>query len=446
MVSRISLGEILGQVAWHLWVGRAKHPGPFDGGTLGIEVFNVAGWLTHGDYALDTAADFLVICEHWLIPARVRSEWASLRSAGFHSVWAPASQEGSHVGLAGVGVVSLKGAPLALPSFATATFRRFFELGKLVRCVLPIGQGKVMHLVAVYGFQGADDDAEKLGLTDQLFEAVLCELAVVSRGQPCLLVGDFNVEPTKIPCLLKGISAGLLIDLEAAWAMAAGSEPSATCKRDWASPGGTRRDFVVGYPLAAAALSGCWVDGTRCVQPHLSVCASFENGRWNAVAQQPVRFTPLWPASWVAVVDKSRSSRSAEDREIWRVYDELLQYDGAQDALDIGAALDADDVHSAWLVWSRATESALVSAFVNSGGPVLGRGLVRGRGSAQFKRVVLGGPRVRRFRASIADRTSATEVHMLKDSSMVPFLALKRRLGAVHSLLVGIDRGGGHSL
>ena len=81
-------------------------------------------------------------------------------------------------------------------------------------------------------------------------------------------------------------------------------------------------------------------------------------------------------------------------------------------------------------------------AFVNSGGPVPSRGLVRGRGSAQFRRVVLGGPRVRRFRASISDPTSATEVHMFKDSSMVPLLALKRRLDAVHSLLVGIGREG----
>ena len=39
-----------------------------------------------------------------------------------------------------------------------------------------------MHLVAVYGYQGSDDDAEKLGLTDQLFEAVLSELAVVSHS------------------------------------------------------------------------------------------------------------------------------------------------------------------------------------------------------------------------------------------------------------------------
>ena len=58
LVSRISLEKLLGQVACHLWVGRAKHPGTFGGGTLGIEVFSVGGWLTHGDDAFDTAADF----------------------------------------------------------------------------------------------------------------------------------------------------------------------------------------------------------------------------------------------------------------------------------------------------------------------------------------------------------------------------------------------------
>ena len=36
----------------------------------------------------------------------------------------------------------------------------------------------------------------------------------MARCQPCLFVGDFNVEPTKIPCLAKGISAGLWVDLQ----------------------------------------------------------------------------------------------------------------------------------------------------------------------------------------------------------------------------------------
>ena len=56
-----------------------------------------------------------------------------------------------------------------------------------------------------------------------MFDAALAELAVVARGSPCLLVGDFNVEPTKILCLSKGISAGLLVDVDAAWSDARGS-------------------------------------------------------------------------------------------------------------------------------------------------------------------------------------------------------------------------------
>ena len=76
-----------------------------------------------------------------------------------------------------------------------------------------------------------DRDAEKLALTDQLLDAALGELGVAAREQPCLTVGDFNVEPTKIPCLAKGISAGLWVDLEAAWACASGRLPGVTCKR-----------------------------------------------------------------------------------------------------------------------------------------------------------------------------------------------------------------------
>ena len=106
-----------------------------------------------------------------------------------------------------------------------------------------------MHLVVVYGYQGAEDDAEKLCLTDQLFEAALCELAVVSRGQPCVLAGDFNIVPSKIPCLLKGVMHGHWFDLREAWAVASGVDAGITCKRDWASSGGTKRDFYLGLPI-----------------------------------------------------------------------------------------------------------------------------------------------------------------------------------------------------
>ena len=161
---------------------------------------------------MDTSVDFLAVVQHRLIPARVRSEWSRLKKKDLASIWSPASQASSHVGNAGVGVISLRGASLSLLTFATAQFNRFFDYGRAVRCMVPLGLGRFMHLVVLYGYQGAATDPEQLALTDQLFDAALCELSVVAWGQPCLLVGDFNVEPTKIPCLAKGISAGLWVD------------------------------------------------------------------------------------------------------------------------------------------------------------------------------------------------------------------------------------------
>ena len=53
------------------------------------------------------------------------------------SIWAPASQVSSHVGNAGVGVISLRCVSLSLPTFATAQFKRFFDCGRVVRCMVP---------------------------------------------------------------------------------------------------------------------------------------------------------------------------------------------------------------------------------------------------------------------------------------------------------------------
>ena len=99
------------------------------------------GGNTHGDLALEVEVDFLAVVEQKLIPARVRSEWARLKTKGLASIWAPASQDSSHVGNAAV------------------------------RCLLPLGAGRFMHLAALYGYQGADTDAEQLALTEKLFDA-----------------------------------------------------------------------------------------------------------------------------------------------------------------------------------------------------------------------------------------------------------------------------------
>ena len=225
-------------------------------------------------------------------------------------------------------------------------------------------------------------------LTNQLFEAALGELAVVARGQPCLIVGDFNVEPTKIPCLAKGISAVLCVDFEeASWAIAAGRAPAVTCKRTWDSDW----DFQIGCPLCAAAVLSCEVVGDRWIQPHLAVRTWFAD-RWTAACvTQPRRFTPLWPASWVPSVDRSRNSKSAEVRRIWDVYDERLGWVDADDAFTVDSAVASGDVSGAWIAWSNAAERALVDAFCLAGGPVPERGFCLGRGA--LIRFVWAGPK-----------------------------------------------------
>ena len=52
--------------------------------------------------------------------------------------------------------------------------------------MLPLGFGRFMHLVVLYGYQGAETDAEQLALTDQLFDAAFGELSVVAQWSALL--------------------------------------------------------------------------------------------------------------------------------------------------------------------------------------------------------------------------------------------------------------------
>ena len=179
-------------------------------------------------------------------------------------------------------------------------------------------------------------------------------------GQPCLIVGDFNVEPTKIPCLAKGISVGLWVDSEAGWALACGSQPAATCKRTWGSTGGHRSywEFMVGFTLAAATVTYCTVELDMWIVPHLAVRTHFECCRWTCRVTQLVQRTPLWPASWLPVLDKSRGSKSVEVRRAWETDDDRLQFMAGVNAQQLDESLDVGDVSRARLVWSSAAEIA----------------------------------------------------------------------------------------
>ena len=94
-----------------------------------------------------------------------------------------------------------------------------------------------------------------------------------------------------------------------------------TCKRDWDSASGHRRDFMVGCPLALAVVLSCKVQADIWIAPHLAVRTLFDCCRWDCRVTQR---TLLWPASWLPAVDKGRGSKSVEVQSVWSVYDERL--------------------------------------------------------------------------------------------------------------------------
>ena len=112
---------------------------------------------------------------------------------------------------------------------------------------------------------------------------------------------------------------------------------------------------------------------------------------------------PFGPPLGCLLLIRAGRSKSVEVLRVWEVYDQRLQYMSLQDARCLSESLDADDVSSAWLVWSRAGETALADAYRFSGGPIPSRGLVLGRGSASFRVVRLGGHKVRKMRDNASD-------------------------------------------
>ena len=129
-------------------------------------------------------------------------------------------------------------------------------------------------------------------------------------------------------------------------------------------------------------------------------------------------------------VEKSRGSKSVEVERVWEVFDDRLQFMSRQDALLLDECLNVGDVSQAWLVWSRAAETALADAYQFSGGPVPHGGLVLGHGKALFKLVgIRSGRCVVMLPLCMMPRTSSCTVIPLL------LLCLIRRFRAVISVL-----------
>ena len=89
-------------------------------------------------------------------------------------------------------------------------FYEFFRLSGVVRAILPLTNGSIAHLFVVYGYQGASEDTHNLALTKKMLEAVMCEARVRGTGQPVIIEGDLNAEPSIIPTTAKALKGGHL--------------------------------------------------------------------------------------------------------------------------------------------------------------------------------------------------------------------------------------------
>ena len=423
-------------ILWMVHIGRTRHPGrgprSFTPGQLSIEFVNVGGWLTSGDLALDSCAQFLAVAEHRLIPSGARSVCHQFRRAGHHSVWAPACQDQVAGGHAGVGVVRLGGALLSLPSCVIPQLKVFFRLGRVLRTTLPTGKEGVVHLFVVYGYQEAEEDADQLQLTDKLLQAVLAEAQVVCIGQPMLIAGDLNADPAVISCLANGISAGRYVDLALAYSLGAGS----------------RRAFFVGCPNALAASHACYVTD-RWFTPHFSVLARFRIGAWMADVACTIACQPIWPACLLNTPDRSSSSSTRVVQDVWDVKSDELAVVPEEVVLALRDAATRSSVDDFWSTWSRSAELGLFRACSKAGGPteacssaILGRGLLRIRSRRLGGRAVGGRGSSRLYRVCQGDEVDVHCAQYFVSCSVVDALNLWQMFSEVLGVRVLLSLGG----
>ena len=118
-------------------------------------------------------------------------------------------------------------------------------MSRAIRAILPRADGGIAHLFVVYGFQRAEVDPHELALTTKLMEGVLGEARACGTGQPDMIIADLDAEPVIILATAKAIFCGHFIDLEKAYTLRRGEQPSPTCIFDVDGGVGTGREFFI---------------------------------------------------------------------------------------------------------------------------------------------------------------------------------------------------------
>ena len=213
-------------------------------------------------------------------------------------------------------------------------------------------------MFVMYGYQGPEEDAEKLQLTDKLLQAVLAEAQVVCTGQLVLIAGDLNGDPAVILCLAKGFSAGRFVDLALAYSLGEEKRPDALCKFRLEDCAGSRRDFILDCSNALSASTACKVTD-RWFALHFSWFSTCGIDGWLPEASCTVVSQPLWPACWIDTPERSSSSVSRAVQDAWDVYRTEIDVVPPDVVLAIRDAVARFCVDDVWNIWSWSAEACL---------------------------------------------------------------------------------------
>ena len=178
-----------------------------------------------------------------------------------------------------------------------------------------------------------------------------------------VIAGDIYADVLVISATAKVFTSDHSVDLEKAFSIGRGDQPSNTCTFDLDAGGGTRRDFVLVCPIALAASESCAVLPDRWIRPHFSCQLVFRIGAWEADVQIARSVAPLPRECSLSVPDKSSKSSSQVMKDIWAVYLEVLQY-VPQELRDVlyDTCYVNIDLDKAWLSWCGSAEEGLLQA------------------------------------------------------------------------------------
>ena len=160
----------------------------------------------------------------------------------FWTIWSQSAEAGLFRGLAMVMrlmCIALSTLLIPRPSRFTHFCDRWvpggsLSWGELCESLSPLEMGEWFICFVITWYQGAEEDAEKLQLTDKLLQRYV----LVS---PCLLLGILMLILLLFPCLAKAISAGRFVDLPMAYSLRERQRLAATCKFQLDECSGTMR-------------------------------------------------------------------------------------------------------------------------------------------------------------------------------------------------------------